>query len=634
MNASSFLSPVLGARLGPKLLAGLAAVLALASLAGLLVFIPLYHRELAGERQAVSSRLGAFLQIALENAMLKRDIEGLRQIVERLGEVEGVRSIAILSPDLETRFSSRPGEVGRRHETLEALCPACGLDGRRGGLGSAFAPADRGDVLRAVAAVANREACAGCHGPARAQPVNGYLIVDYDAEGLKARAWGTAALLVGAGLFVVALALAAGWALLGRLVLRPVATLTAASRRLADGDLTARAPAAASGDEIAELGGAFNHMAARLADTVDDLRERDHFLQGVMDAIPDGVRVIAEDFSVVAANREFLRQSGLDFETALSQPCYASTHGRAEPCVPTLVVCPLVALEGGADAVKCMHHHVRRGMEGEFAAEVVAAALTIETRDGPRRFIVEAIRDLSQSLQVSQEQRLAEIGQLATGVAHEIHNPLASIQFGLSALATSVASQPNAAESLNYVKLVAAEIERCIDITGRLMRLSQTPGEAGTLLDLGAVARDVVSLLAYEAMTRQISLVVRGFDKASVIANEGEIGMVLLNLVQNAFHATPPLGVIAIEGTLDSAGDVVIEVTDTGSGIAPDDLKRIFQPFWSRRADQTAGSGLGLPISRAMVEKWGGRISVRSRVGFGTAFTIVFPHAERMIDAA
>ena len=368
-------------------------------------------------------------------------------------------------------------------------------------------------------------------------------------------------------------------------------------------------------------------MSRRLADTLGDLRERDAFLQGVMDAIPDGVRVIRDDYSVVAANREFLRQSGLVFEEALAAPCHASSHGRKEPCVPTLVVCALAELADKGESVRRLHVHRRRGQKGDFPVEVTAAPLIIETRDGPRRFVVEAIRDLSQTMAVSQEQRLSEIGQLATGVAHEIHNPLASIRFGLSALEAEIGRKPDPDEALDYLKLVSAEVERCIEITGRLMRLSQSQGGPGALIDLGDVARDVAALLSYESMTRRVELVVTGFADARVVASQADLGMALINLVQNAFHATGEFGVVAVEGRTEG-GRVVVEVSDSGSGIAPENLPRIFQPFWSARADQTTGSGLGLPITKAIVERWGGTISARSRLGEGSTFTLSLPHAE------
>lgn len=630
---------ILGSRLGARILTAMAAVLVLASVASLALFVPLYRHELTVERQAVSTRLGAFLQITLENAMLKRDIEGLRDIVDRLGKVENVASIAILNPELEVRFSSDAARLGTRHRNLAELCPDCGLDGRQGAASAAFLDAPGGGpILRSVNAVANREPCSLCHGPADEHPVNGFLIVDYDAGSLKDRAWRTAALLSAAGFAVVFLALAAAWWTLQRFVLRPVAVLTGASRALAEGDMAARVGAGGArpsgDDEIADLGRTFDDMAARLSDTMGHLKERDRFLQGLIDAIPDGIRVLAEDHSVVAANKEFCRQSGRRLDEVLAQPCYRSSHGRSEPCAPTLVVCPLVALAKRAEPVKCMHAHVRAGEEGEIAVEVVAAPLVLETRTGPRRFVVEAIRDLSQDMQISQEQRLSEIGQLATGIAHEIHNPLASIRFGLSALTKTIGEAPESGEALRYIALVASEIERCIEVTGRLMRLSQAPAERGVLIDLVEIARDVTSLLSYEALTRRIDLRVEFRDRPRVVAGESEMGMVLLNLVQNAFHATPANGRVTISDDRAEDGSVVVEVADSGVGIAKEDLAAIFQPFWSRRADGSTGSGLGLSICKAIVARWGGAISVRSRLGEGTTFRLTFPNADRMTDAA
>lgn len=615
-------------RLGAAILLRIALALAIASAASLGVFASLYRYEIVSERRAAPQRLGAFLQITLENAMLKRDLPGLSEIVSRLGSVEGVAGVDILSPQLEVRFSSDPARRGRKEDSLEALCPGCGLSADTPGAASAFVTQDGMERLRAVSAVANRAPCAGCHGAAANHPVNGFLVIDYAAGDLKARALRTAGALAGAGLAVTGLALGIGYALLRRRVIRPVERLTREARGLLAGPgAGARAAESAGGDEIDQLRAAFDEMSRRLTDTLDDLRERDAFLQGVMDAIPDGVRVIRDDFSVVAANREFLRQSDLSFEEALALPCYASSHGRTEPCVPTLVVCPLAALAESGEPVRCMHVHRRRGRKDDFPVEVTAAPLVVETRDGPRRFVVEAIRDLTQTMAVSQEQRLSEIGQLATGVAHEIHNPLASIRFGLSALEAEIGRKPEPAEALGYLKLVAEEVERCIEITGRLMRLSQAQGGPGTLIDLGDVARDVAALLSYESMTRRVELVITGFADARVVASQADLGMALINLVQNAFHATPEFGVVALEGRTE--GDrVIVEVSDSGCGIAPENLPRIFQPFWTHRADQTAGSGLGLPITKAIVERWGGTIAVRSRLGEGSTFTFSLPHAE------
>lgn len=99
--------------LGARILAALGLVLAAASLASLALFLPLYQHELKVEREAVSTRLGAFLQIALENAMLKRDIPGLSEIVRRLGGVDDVINVSVLNSALEVRFSSDSAKLAR-----------------------------------------------------------------------------------------------------------------------------------------------------------------------------------------------------------------------------------------------------------------------------------------------------------------------------------------------------------------------------------------------------------------------------------------------------------------------------------------------------------------------------------------
>jgi signal transduction histidine kinase len=608
----------------------MALALALASAASLVLFASLYHHEITSERRAAPQRLGAFLQITLENAMLKRDLPGLTEIVSKLGAVEGVAGVDILSPGLEVRFSSDPARKGQTIASLDALCPDCGLSAQRPGAASAFVTQDGTERLRAVSAVANLPPCAQCHGSASQHPVNGFLVVDYAAGDIKARAFRTAGALAGAGLLVTGLALATGYGLLRRRVVRPVERLTQDARGLLAGP-GAQAAAPVIGDEIQQLRGAFDEMSRRLRDTLAEVRERDDFLQGVMDAIPDGVRVIRDDYTVVAANREFVRQSGFTAQEVLAAPCFASSHGRTEPCVATLVVCPLAKLAKDDAPLRCMHAHRARGDAADFPVEVTAASVIVQTREGPRRFVVESIRDLTQTMAVSQQQRLSEIGQLATGVAHEIHNPLASVRFGLTALEAQIASKPEPDEALGYLKLVSAEVERCIDITGRLMRLSQSQSGRGALIDLHDVARDVVSLLSYESVIRRIDLRISGFENARVLSSQADLGMALVNLVQNAFHATPEFGLIALRGR--SEGDVVIvEISDSGGGIAPENLARIFQPFWTDRADQTSGSGLGLPITKAIVEKWGGAIAVRSRLGEGSTFTITLPHAAAAIE--
>lgn len=624
-------------RLGSRIMLVMAAVLIATSLLFLAVFAPLYRQEILNERQAVSTKLSAMLQITLESAMLKRDLEGLRAIVDQLGHMPNVALVMILNPNGEARFASDLGVLGNTYP-LADICPGCGGakgdDTRTGFLRNEIGV----DVMRSVRPVANREPCTQCHGPVAGHPVNGVLVVDYIAADLKNQTWSIATALAGAGLLVVAGALAATWLALQRAVLRPVGVLAGAVRDFAHMDFSARHRLLETSrgryDEIADLGRGFDEMAGQLEKTIGEMRERDVFQQALIDAIPDGVRVIADDYSVIAANAEFCRQVGTSLQEVLSVPCYTSSHGLTEPCIPTLVICPLSETGKRDGQIRCSHTHVNRTTGERYAAEVVAAPLLMPNRMDKRRLIVEAIRDLSRQVQVSQEQRLSELGQLAAGVAHEINNPLASIRLGLGAIQRGVGGKCLDDETREFMSAVNAEVDRCLTVTERLMRLSRIPDERGSLVDLARVARDSFALLRYEAELRAVTMKLDMTEELPIIASEGDIGMVLLNLMQNALHAMPAGGLLTVFARISEAHDIEVIVRDTGVGIAPEHLALIFHPFWSWRADGSSGSGLGLAICKSLVVKWGGKIGVSSRPGQGSSFTLTFPHADKAMDSA
>lgn len=630
-------------RLGAKVLATMAVALGLSSLVFLGLFLALYQRQLLNERQEVSGKLGNMLQITLENAMLKRDLEGLREIVSRLGAVTNVMQVLVLAPNGEVRFSSDAAKLGRSLDP-GALCEGCGVGKGQPMASTNFVRDDNGiEVLRAVNAVANREPCQVCHGLMDEHPVNGYLMLDYRADSIRQQARSLASAQALAGFLVIVAALSATWFVLRRSVLAPVRLFASVSKDLSRGNFAARhelRPAIDNrSDEIAELGRSVHLMAARLDDTISELREHQAFQQSVIDGVHDGIRVLAPDYSVVAANKAFCAQVGLSLKEVLAHPCYYSSHDRAEPCVPTLVICPLQALRTSDMPVKCTHVHTRHSDKAGIAAEVVAAPAVIETRSGMRRLVVESIRDLSQNVQISQEQRLSEIGELAAGIAHEIHNPLASIRLGIRAIKRAItAGGERQTELSEYLSVADTEIDRCITVTGRIMRLSRLPTEHGVLIDVGEVAADIAALLRYEAELAHVKMKVDVPSDLRIIAGEGELAMILLNLVQNALHAMPARG-----GNVDIIGRRVddrmiqIDVSDTGTGIKAEHIASIFLPFWTSRKDGTTGSGLGLAICSALVNKREGKITVESWEGKGTTFHLLFPdpdHAITEVEAA
>jgi len=367
-------------------------------------------------------------------------------------------------------------------------------------------------------------------------------------------------------------------------------------------------------------------MAANLQDSLSELRSKKVFLQGLIDAIPDGIRVIDGDYKIVLANRAYREQLAVAEHDPVGMHCYRSSHNRHEPCVPTLVSCPLCEIRQEPKAVKSVHRHICA--DGKpLAVEVYAAPLVTADTDAGDELIVESVRDLEKLVHFNHERKLTEIGRLASGVAHEIHNPLASVRIALDSLnrksERGVLEVP--AEIKKFLQLVDEEIGQCLDVTERLLKLSMFAGRKVHVVDINRAAADTLSLLDWEAEEKRIEVVTDLAPQGlSILANESDLRMIVLNLAHNAFHAMPDGGRLSLQTCYrEDAAELVI--ADNGVGIPADTIQYVFDPFFSRRADGVEGTGLGLSIVMALVKRHRGSITVVSEPGRGTVFRIVFP---------
>jgi len=601
---------------------GIVAVITLFLL--LVVFFLAYRVQLQEERANASLGVNLLLQASLENAMLKRDVPGLADIVRRLGDQPGIRRVMILNPGGEVRFASDAQALGNRHPELTALAPGSGprTEFVRDALGE--------EMLRSINPVPNKPPCEGCHGAVGMHAVNGILVVDYDAREVRRKAWLGAAALSLAGTGVLVLMLGMLWHLLHRRVLVPVARLSEASAAIEAGRLDQ--PVRIEGnDELAALAGRFNRMAGRIAEQMAEIRNHEAYLQQVLDGLPDGVRVIdAADKRIVLANHAYCRQLGEEHGAVIGRTCHSSSHRRDTACIATMVVCPLVECRQEGTVLKATHRH--QCADGRaLPVEIHAARIGI----GGKAYIVESIRDLSEIARISHEQRLSELGLLAAGVAHEIHNPLASIRLvvqGLTRELRSGGSDP--AKAGQYLELIDGEIDNCITVTRRLLLLSRQPEGRRQLVEVVAAIDDALRLLDYDAQARGVRQeFLPPSSPIHVLADEGEVRMILLNLLQNAHHAMPNGGVVTVRAGV-RGDEVAIEVADSGCGIPAEYLEHIFDPFFSRRADDVAGTGLGLTIVRNIVERFGGSIDVDSVAGEGARFTVRLPLASAAMTEA
>jgi CheY-like chemotaxis protein len=230
-----------------------------------------------------------------------------------------------------------------------------------------------------------------------------------------------------------------------------------------------------------------------------------------------------------------------------------------------------------------------------------------------------------------QADRLAALGTMAAGVAHEINNPLAYVMLNLDWIARKFsegsrdpANMEALAEMLHEARRGA---ERVATIVHELRSFSRAEGETRRKVDLAAVVQATIKLAAHEIRPR--ARVVTSFEPTRPVwANEGRLEQVVLNLLLNAAHALPDARIEANELFVGVRADgdhrVVLEVADNGVGIAPEVLSRIFDPFFTTKAP-AGGTGLGLSICHGIVSSMGGQITVHSVPGEGTTFRVVLP---------
>jgi len=231
-------------------------------------------------------------------------------------------------------------------------------------------------------------------------------------------------------------------------------------------------------------------------------------------------------------------------------------------------------------------------------------------------------------------ERLASLGTLSAGVAHEINNPLAIIRESAGWMRQLISrdelkDMPRHEDFLKALDKVENSVERASQITHQLLRSVGKSESAVAEVNLQELADEAIPLITHEAQNRDIRIV-RQMEPSldSIWSDAYQIRQVLLNLLTNAIHAVNPEGTITI--AIEDAGDSqVITVSDTGQGIPRENLDKIFEPFFSTKSPGQ-GTGLGLFVSRGIVEKLGGTLEVASKIGQGTSLRIRLPkHLDR-----
>ena len=244
------------------------------------------------------------------------------------------------------------------------------------------------------------------------------------------------------------------------------------------------------------------------------------------------------------------------------------------------------------------------------------------------RTLEEKVKERSQELldmqvRMARAERLASLGMLSAGVAHEINTPLGGV---LALTSLSLEEIPPDAPSRENLEEVVRQAERCKTIVKGLLDFSRQSVSSPEPVELGRAATEALGLVRSQAAFFNIELVC-DFDPdlPPVMADRSELQQVILNIVVNAVQAMDEHGRLTL-ATRSVDGFAELSIGDTGHGIPADHVDHIFDPFFTTK-DEGHGTGLGLSIAYGIVSKHGGTIAVKSEVGVGSTFTVRFPHA-------
>ena len=358
-----------------------------------------------------------------------------------------------------------------------------------------------------------------------------------------------------------------------------------------------------------------------------------------------GILVLNTDFTVVEANEVFLKKVRKSREEVVGGFCYQVSHGLDMPCPnarPDLR-CPMIETLRTARSAHVIHELSGIGFEATYGNIV-----TYPLIDSQGRIIriFEIWRDISDKIESSwgqrykklkrefddllQEDRMISLGKLAASCVHEINNPIQGLltfaHLMQSLLSEGSLGPEGVAEFREYLALMSTELERCGRIISGLLSFSRDKPSLCALMDINDIICSVAGLVQHKMQMQGVDLHIDLCPTPLLMNGDtNRIQQCMLNLLFNAMEAMPDGGRLLITSRPDQKNkQIIVEIEDSGQGIAEKNLDRIFEPFFTTKPDGQ-GTGLGLSIVYNVVKSHLGDIKVRSRLENGCRFTLTFP---------
>lgn len=342
----------------------------------------------------------------------------------------------------------------------------------------------------------------------------------------------------------------------------------------------------------------------------------------VMNELLEGdVLTIGADYRIQDINANLLNKLGLDAKEVIGRYCYEITHHQEVPCSGKEHPCPLAETRKTRKPSKATHIHLDKN-KNEIYYLISCYPIF---KDGEVTGAIELSRDITKDISLQkammQQEKLASVGRLSAGVAHEINNPLTTI------LTTSMLIQEDIEKDnpiYEDLELIANETLRCRKIVTSLLDFARQTHPERTCHDIRKILTESILLTQKQAAFSDVSVIHHFSDYIpDAYVDKGQLQQAFINLILNASEAMPSGGTITISAGFAASDNIIeISVSDTGQGISADKINKIFDPFFTTKDN---GTGLGLAITHGIIERHGGTVTVRSKPGKGTAFTVRLP---------
>ena len=431
-----------------------------------------------------------------------------------------------------------------------------------------------------------------------------------------------------AALLTLLAAAALGW-YVTRTITAPLSVLTASAEALARGDFQHQLHLRGN-NELAVLGNAFNYAAQQLQKLYEDLRRSERELRDVIEAMPTMVWIAGTDGSNEFGNRRWQEYTGLSHEKTVGSGWQDAVHPTDLKRHWEKWCASLASGEPFENEVR-----YQRAADGQYRW-FLSRAVPLRDEHGKILKWYGVSTDIDDRKRAEQEReelradlahvnRVSMLGELAASLSHELKQPIAATIMNANTCSRWLErDQPAADRALQAASRIVKDGTRATEIIDRLRSLYKKSPPERELVDVNEIVREMLVLLRGEANRYSISTRTElAPDLPKITADRVQLQQVFMNLILNAIEAMKDTaGELTIKTELGQGGQLLISVSDTGVGLPDENTDQIFNPFFTTKSQ---GSGMGLAISRSIIESHGGRLWARANNGRGATFKFTLP---------